>query len=91
MSDIAALVAAVEAAETAKADLVDQRRANRENLSPNDFKAYNESTRQEQKDVQAAVTKVTKALQAALTTVRSEALNVAVGTLHETNTPGGTS
>ncbi len=91
MADLAALNAAIEAAEATEVTLIDQRRANRESMSPTDFRAYNDVTREEQIFVQAAVVKARKDLQAALTTVRSEALNVAIGTISESNTPGGAS
>ncbi|KKL63655.1 hypothetical protein LCGC14_2172950 [marine sediment metagenome] len=91
MTELADLKVAVDTAEAAKDDLVTERRANRETMSPRDFKAYNESTWAEQIDVEKAVTAANKAFQSAATTIRSEAINVAIGTLSETNTPGGTS
>jgi 3-hydroxy-3-methylglutaryl CoA synthase len=94
MADLAALKAAVDAAEAAKAVLVDEMRVNRVEMNNGDYAAYNASTRVLQLDIQAAVEAATKAFQAELKVIRSDAvdsaINVAVGTVSESNTQGGT-
>ena len=93
MADFVALTKAVADAESTKAILVAERREKRVTLPPGEFRAYNGFSRQEQLDVQAAVYEATKALQDALKEVRSDAVAqvIGVGTLSETNTPGGAS
>lgn len=88
MSDIAALKAAVDAAEAAEEELIAERRANRASMSKADFKAYNEETRAAQVDLAKAVAEANQALQAALNNARQEILVNAIG---ETNTAGGAS
>ena len=93
MADLAALKAAVDVAEAAKETLLDERRTNRDTMSPRDFRAYNEATRAQQKDVTADETAATKAYQDELKVIRADAvdkaINVAVGTISESNTPEG--
>ena len=93
MADLAALKAAVDAAEAAKADLVDEMNANRASMNNADYAVYNYATTVQQKDIQAAVMDATEAFQAELKVIRADAvdnaINVAVGTLSETNAPGG--
>lgn len=88
MSDIETLKADLADAEAAKALLVDERRANRATMSPTAFRAYNEETRDQQIDVQADLQTATDAITAHLNNARQE---IMVGTLSETNTPGGAS
>jgi hypothetical protein len=94
MADLAVLKAAVDAAEAAKAVLVDEMRVNRVEMNNGDYAAYNAATRVQQKDVQAAVNATTEAFQAELKVIRADAvdnaINVAVGTVSESNTQGGT-
>ena len=93
MADLAALKSAVDAAEAAKADLVDEMNANRAEMNNADYAAYNVATHVQQKDIQAAVNESTEAYQAELKVIRADAadnaIKVAVGTLAETNAPGG--
>lgn len=91
MADIAALKQAVDAAETVKEDLVAERRANRDAMSKIAFRAYNEETRDDQIKVQKDIDDAVAALNKALNKVRSDALEVAVGTLESTSTMGGAS
>jgi hypothetical protein len=91
MADIATLKAALDEAEAAKETLIAERRANRESMTRTEFRAFNESTRVEQIETERAVQNAQKALAAALNDVRAEALNVAVGTVNETNKVGGAS
>jgi hypothetical protein len=91
MTDLSALKIEVDTAEAAKETLVAERRTNRETMNRADWRAYNEETRSQQIEVEKAVTAANKAFQEAATTIRSEAINVAIGTISETNTPGGTS
>lgn len=93
MADLAALKAAVDAAEAAKADLVDEMNVNRAEMNNADYAVYNYATTVQQKDIQAAVNGTTEAFQAELKVIRADAvdnaINVAVGTISESNTPGG--
>ena len=89
MSDLAALQAAVTeakgelaAAEAAKEALLEERRANRDSMSKSAFRSYNENTRAQQLEVQAAVNAAQAKLSATLNSVRDEVL---VGTLSESN------
>lgn len=91
MADIAALKAALDQAEADKEALIQERAEKRRTMSKYDFRAYNEETHQQQIDVQKAVDDAQAALTSALNDVRSEALNVAVGTISESNSAGGTS
>lgn len=91
MADIAALKAALDQAEADKEALLEERRANRASMSKADFRAYNDQTRQQQVEIQKAVDDAQAELTQALNSVRSEALNVAVGTISESNSAGGTS
>ena len=91
MTDVAALQQACVDAEQAKADLLVERRANRETMSRNGFRAYNEETRPEQLAVQAAVDVAEKSFRGALDEIRVDAVHqvVNVGTLNEGNQPQG--
>jgi hypothetical protein len=93
MADLAVLKAAVDAAEAVKETLLDERRTNRDVMSKQAFRDYNESTRAQQKNVEADVAVATEAFQDALKVIRADAvdaaINVAVGTLHESNSAGG--
>ena len=93
MADLAALKAAVDAAEAAKETLLVERRANKAEMNRKDFAAYNVATYQQQKDIEAAVRAATSAFQDELKVIRSDAVDnaiqVAVGTVGETNTVGG--
>ena len=91
--DIAELQAACVAAEKAKADLLQQRQANRGSMSRAEFIEYNEASRGEQLAVSAAVTDADKAFTEALDEVRVEAVHqvVDIGTFNEGNQPGGVS
>ena len=94
MADLAALKAAVDAAEAAKEALLDERRANRDSMSKKAFREYNASTRAQQKDVEADVFAADTAFNDELKVIRADAvdnaISVAIGTMGETNTPGGT-
>ena len=85
-TEVQALVAAVDAAEAAKQVLLDERRGNRTSMTKVAFQAYNTDTRQQQVEVQAAVTAATAALQAHLNNARQTILVEALG---ETGTLGG--
>ncbi len=95
MADLAALKAAVDAAEAAKETLLDERRSKRDTMPRQAFRDYNDATREQQLAVEAAVTAATKEFQAALSVIRSDAvdaaINVAVGTINEADSGGGTS
>ncbi len=95
MADLAALKAAVDAAEAAKETLLDERRANRGTMSKQGFRDYNASTQDQQLAAEAAVAAADTEFQDALKVIRSDAvenaINVAVGTLNETNSEGGAS
>ena len=86
--------AAVDAAEAAKETLLVERRANKAEMNRKDFAAYNVATYEQQKNIQAAVDAADKEFQDALKVIRADAvdqaINVAVGTIGESNTPGGT-
>ncbi len=84
MTDVQALKADLDAAEAAKETLVEQRRSKRYSLSRIKWREYNESTRTKQKDVQAAVDAAQQAFSEALGRVRSDAVEVALGTITET-------
>jgi hypothetical protein len=91
MADISDLQDACVAAETAKAELLVTRRANRDSMSKRGFREYNEATRAEQIQVEADVQAANQALQDGLNEVRSDAVAqvVDVGTLNEGNQPQG--
>jgi len=93
MADLAALKAAVDAAEVAKETLLTERRANKAEMNRKNFAAYNVATYQQQKDIEANLIAATKAFQDELKVIRSDAvdqaINVAVGTVGESNTAGG--
>ncbi len=91
MTDVAALQAAVQTAEAAKEVLLEERRTNRETMSRIDFRAYNEATKTQQIDTQATIDSTTAEFQKALNEVRADAVAqvIDVGTLTESNTPGG--
>ncbi len=90
MADIAALQADCVIAETAKSELLRIRAKKRESLSKSAFREYNESTRNEQLVVEAAVTAANKAFTDGLNEVRADAVTkvVNVGTLEEGNQIG---
>ncbi|KKM15936.1 hypothetical protein LCGC14_1690900 [marine sediment metagenome] len=95
MADLAALKAACDAAEAAKAALLEERASKRAAMPKQAFRDYNASTRAEQLAVEAAVAAANKEFQAALTVIRSDAvenaINVAVGTISEADSEGGMS
>lgn len=95
MADLAVLKTAVDEAEAAKAALIEERAAKRATMPKQAFRDYNASTRDQQLLVEAAVAASTKEFQAALSVIRSDAvdaaINVAVGTISEANTEGGAS
>ena len=95
MADLAALKAAVDAAETAKEALLDERRSKRDTMPKQAFRDYNAGTASKQVEVQAAVTAADSEFQDALKVIRADAveaaINVAVGTISESNTEGGAS
>jgi hypothetical protein len=94
MADLAALKAAVDVAEAAKEALIGERGAKRGTMSKQAFRDYNASTHDEQLAVEAAVAAANKEFQAAIAVIRSDAvenaIQVAVGTLSESDTGGGT-
>ncbi len=93
MADLAALKAAVDVAEAAKETLLTERRGNRDTMSPRDFRAYNDATRVQQKNVEGDVAAATTAFQDELKVIRADAvdaaISVAVGTINEADTAGG--
>ncbi len=91
MADLAALKAAVDKAEAAKETLVEERRTKRDTMPRPEFRVYNEATRAQQVDTQTAVDVTTAEFQKALNEVRADAVAqvISVGTLTESNTPGG--
>ena len=95
MADLAALKAAVDAAEAAKEALLDERRTKRATMPKQAFRDYNTATHDQQLAVEADVVAATKEFQAELSVIRSDAvdaaINVAVGTISETNSEGGAS
>ncbi len=90
MADLAALKAAVDETEAAKEVLIGIRRENYAQMNRTDFKAYNEESRDLQVQLQADVDDATEAFQAELKVIRADAvdnaINVAVGTINESNT-----
>jgi Skp family chaperone for outer membrane proteins len=90
MADIAALKAALDAAEAAEEALIAERRQNRDSMSKAEFRSYNQATQEKQIELSGAIRDAQKALAEALNDVRSEALNVAVGTVSESGSMGGT-
>ncbi len=84
MADVKELKAAYDAAEDAKAVLVDERRAQRPKMTKADFNAWSDTTIAEQKQLQADVTATQKALSEGLGKVKEDAVNVALGTINET-------
>ncbi len=94
MADLAALKAAVDTAEAAKVALLKERASKRAAMPKAEFKVYNFATRQQQLDIEADVTAANNAFNDELKVIRSDAvenaISVAVGTMGETNTPGGT-
>jgi hypothetical protein len=95
MADLAALIAAVDAAQAAKSALKAERIEKRNTLLKQDFKDYNLVTGNQQREVHAALISAEKAYNAELKVIRADAadnaINVAVGTISESNSPGGTS
>lgn len=93
MADLAVLKAAVDAAEAVKETLLDERRTNRDSMPKQAFRDYNEATRVQQKEVEKAVSVANTEFQDALKVIRADAvdaaINVAVGTLHESDSAGG--
>ncbi len=93
MADLAALQAAVDAAQAAQDSLIEERASKRASMPKAEFKVYNYATIQQQKDTQAALGAAILAFQAELKVIRSDAvesaISVAVGTISESNTPGG--
>ena len=93
--DFAALQDAVAQAEENKETLLDERRDKRFTLSKTAFLAYNKDTRAQQVEVQAELDTAETALRAAILEIRNDAtakaINVPIGTISETNTPGGAS
>lgn len=89
MPDLKVLKDACDAAEAAKAELVTERRANREAMSPRAFLEYNDATRAKQKAIQATVDSCDNDFREALKVIRSDAVDrairVAVGTVDEGN------
>lgn len=88
MAHIDELKTALAEAEAVKETLLETRRANRETMSKMGFRAYNEETRAEQLEVQAAVTAAIAAITVHLNNSRQE---IFVGTLNESETVGGAS
>jgi hypothetical protein len=88
LADLAQLKADLDAAEAAKAALVDERRTNRDAMPKKDWLAYNRDSKQAQKDVQRAVVEANVALAHALGKVKSDAVAVALGTITETDGGG---
>jgi hypothetical protein len=95
MADLAALKAAVDAAEAAKEALLVERRANKVEMNKRDFASYNAATYQDQIDIEKALIAATKDFQAELKVIRADAvdnaINVAVGTISEEDGAGGAS
>jgi len=93
MADLAALKAAVDVAQAAQDSLIEERASKRASMVKAEFQVYNYATVQQQKDTQAALGDATEAFQAELKVIRADAvdkaINVAVGTLSESNSPGG--
>lgn len=87
MADTQELQDAVVVAEDALAALLAIRRANRESMSRNDFRAYNDSTRAEQLTATGDVNDTNQALRDHLNAARSnvQAQIISVGTLDEGN------
>ncbi len=94
MADLAALKAAVDAAQAAKDGLKADRISNRNSMVKIDFQNYNHNTAGQQRAVQADMMAAEKAFNDELKVIRADATDkaiaVAVGTLSETNTPEGT-
>lgn len=88
MADLVALKAALDAAEAAKAALVDERRAKRPVMTRGEFRDYSAATHQKQLDVTAAVTKAQAEFSVAAGRVKEDAINVALGTITETEGGG---
>lgn len=86
MTDIAALKTSCDQAEATKAALLVERRKKRVTMPKAEFKVYNEATRVQQVEVQAAVTAADKAFQDAIQNVRNDAVAqvIDVGTISET-------
>lgn len=77
--DIAQLKADLDAAEAAELALIEERRANRVSMTKAEFQAYNDDTRQDQKDLARAVKAAEQALHSALNNKRQEILVEAIG------------
>lgn len=91
--DIAELQQACLEAEEAKTALLALRQVNRESMTKIEFREYNESTRAEQIEIQAVVSRADQAFTEALDEVRVDAVHqvVNVGTLNEGNQAQGVS
>ena len=87
MADVAILQQACVDAEQAKADLLAKRRENRTTMSKIGFREYNESTRDQQLNVQKVLDAADKAFRGALDEIRVDAVHqvVNIGTLNEGN------
>ncbi len=88
MADVLELKAAYDAAEDAKASLVDERRAKRPTMTQADFNAWSDTTVAEQKQLQADVVATQAALSEGLGKVKADAVAVALGTMTETEGGG---
>ena len=88
MAHIDELKADLATAEATKEALITERQDNRDTMSKMGFRAYNEETRAEQLEVEAAVTAAIGAITAHLNNSRQE---IYVGTLSESDTVGGAS
>ena len=95
MADLAALKAAVDAAQAAKDELKAERIHNRKAMLKQEFANYNHNTAGQQREVQAAMNAAEKAFNDELKVIRADAtdkaIEVAVGTISESNSSGGTS
>ncbi len=94
MADLAALMAAVDAARAVKTALKEERIHNRKTMVKQDFKNYNQATGDQQREVHAGLVAAEKAYNDELKVIRAnatdKAIEVAVGTIAESDSPGGT-
>ena len=94
MADLAALIAAVDAARSAKSELKAERIEKRKTLVKQDFLDYNHVTANKQRELHAALNAAEKAYNDELKVIRADAtdkaIEVAVGTIKEADSPGGT-
>ncbi len=95
MADLAALKAAVDAAQAAKDELKAERIHNRKTMLKQDFANYNHNTHDQQRAAHADMMAAEKAFNDEIKVIRSDAsekaIAVAVGTINESNSAGGTS